>query len=33
VRTHSLIMQTRPARVRFVDTIHVRDAADVRVRF
>jgi fructose-1,6-bisphosphatase class II len=33
VRTHSLIMQTRPARVRFIDTIHLRDAADVRVRF
>ena len=33
VRTHSLIMQTQPSRIRFVDTIHVNDPADVRVRF
>jgi fructose-1,6-bisphosphatase class II len=33
VRTHSLIMQTRPSRIRFVDTIHVTDDGDVRVRF
>jgi fructose-1,6-bisphosphatase class II len=33
VRTHSLIMQTRPSCIRFVDTIHVDDPADVRVRF
>ena len=33
VRTHSLIMQTRPSRIRFVDTIHVQDDGDVRVRF
>jgi fructose-1,6-bisphosphatase II len=33
VRTSSLIMQSRPARVRFVDTIHVEQARPVRVRF
>jgi fructose-1,6-bisphosphatase class II len=33
VRTHSLIMQTRPHSIRFVDTIHVSDTKDVRIRF
>ena len=33
VRTHSLIMQTQPHRVQFVDTIHVREDCDARVRF
>jgi fructose-1,6-bisphosphatase class II len=33
VRTHSLVMQTNPARIRFVDTIHVTDTSDVRIRF
>ena len=33
VRTHSLIMQSRPARVRFIDTIHVEQKRLVRVRF
>ena len=33
VRTHSLIMQTQPHRVQFVDTIHVRGDRDARVRF
>ena len=33
VRTHSLIMQSKPARVRFVDTIHVEQTRLVRVRF
>ena len=32
-RTHSLVMQTNPARVRFIDTIHVAQARVVRVRF
>jgi fructose-1,6-bisphosphatase II len=32
-RTHSLVMQTNPARVRFIDTIHVAPARVVRVRF
>ena len=33
VRTHSVIMETRPARIRFVDTIHVYPDRDFRVRF
>jgi fructose-1,6-bisphosphatase II len=33
VRTSSLIMQSQPARVRFIDTIHVEQAGMVRVRF
>ena len=33
VRTHSLIMQSQPARVRFIDTIHVEQTRMVRVRF
>jgi fructose-1,6-bisphosphatase/sedoheptulose 1,7-bisphosphatase-like protein len=32
-RTSSLIMQNDPHRIRFVDSIHVADAADVRIRF
>jgi fructose-1,6-bisphosphatase class II len=33
VRTSSLIMQSQPARVRFIDTIHVEQAGMVKVRF
>jgi len=34
VRTHSLIMQTRPHRVQFIDTIHVHeDSPNPRVHF
>jgi fructose-1,6-bisphosphatase II len=33
VRTSSLIMQSRPARIRFIDTIHVEQAGTVKVRF
>jgi fructose-1,6-bisphosphatase II len=33
VRTSSLIMQSRPARIRFIDTIHVDQAGTVKVRF
>jgi len=33
VRTHSLIMQSKPARIRFIDTIHVEQTRMVRVRF
>ncbi len=33
VRTNSLIMQSRPARIRFIDTIHVEQKRLVRVRF
>jgi fructose-1,6-bisphosphatase II len=32
-RTSSLVMQSNPARVRFVDTIHLDPARTVRVRF
>jgi fructose-1,6-bisphosphatase II len=33
IRTSSLVMQTDPARVRFIDTIHVADDRAVWVRF
>ncbi len=33
VRTSSLIMQSRPARIRFIDTIHVQQTEVVKVRF
>ena len=33
VRTHSLVMQSKPPRIRFVDTIHIQQARMVRVRF
>ena len=32
-RTMSLVMQTNPARVRFIDTIHIEQSRVVRVRF
>jgi fructose-1,6-bisphosphatase class II len=32
-RTHSLVMSTIPRLVRFVDTIHVREGDDVKLRF
>ena len=32
-RTHSLVMSTTPRYVRFVDTIHVREGDDVKIRF
>jgi fructose-1,6-bisphosphatase class II len=33
VRTSSVIMQNDPHRIRFIDSIHVAPAADVRIRF
>ena len=33
IRTTSLVMQTNPARVRFVGTIHIEQSGVVRVRF
>ncbi len=33
VRTSSLIMQSKPARIRFIDTIHVEQTRMVRIRF
>jgi len=32
-RTSSVIMQNRPHQIRFVDSIHVTDAKDVKIRF
>jgi fructose-1,6-bisphosphatase II len=33
VRTSSLIMQSQPSRIRFIDTIHVEQTKSVKVRF
>jgi fructose-1,6-bisphosphatase class II len=33
IRTHSLVMQSRPPRIRFVDTIHIQQSRNLRVRF
>jgi fructose-1,6-bisphosphatase II / sedoheptulose-1,7-bisphosphatase len=33
VRTSSLIMQSHPSRIRFIDTIHVEQVTTVKVRF
>ena len=33
IRTHCLLMTTNPHRVRFIDTIHAKDAPDVYIRF
>jgi fructose-1,6-bisphosphatase class II len=33
VRTSSLVMQTRPHLIRFIDSIHVKDGQDVRIQF
>jgi fructose-1,6-bisphosphatase II len=32
-RTHSVIMQNEPHQIRFIDSIHVAKAADVKIRF
>ena len=32
-RTSSLIMQNQPHQIRFVDSIHVAEAKDVKIRF
>ncbi len=32
-RTSSLVMQTRPHRIRFIDSIHVKQGQDVKIRF
>jgi fructose-1,6-bisphosphatase/sedoheptulose 1,7-bisphosphatase-like protein len=32
-RTSSLVMQSNPPRIRFIDTIHVEQTRMVRVRF
>jgi fructose-1,6-bisphosphatase class II len=33
IRTESLVMQTQPRQIRFIDSIHVNDADDVTIRF
>jgi len=33
IRTHSVVMQTDPHQIRFVDTIHVRGDQRVKIRF
>jgi fructose-1,6-bisphosphatase II len=33
IRTESLVMQTQPRQVRFIDSIHVNDDDDVKIRF
>jgi len=33
IRTSSVIMQNEPHRIRFIDSIHVNSATDVRIRF
>jgi fructose-1,6-bisphosphatase class II len=33
VRTSSVIMQNEPHRIRFIDSIHVADSKDVKIRF
>jgi fructose-1,6-bisphosphatase class II len=33
IRTESLIMQTQPRQIRFIDSIHISDADNVKIRF
>jgi fructose-1,6-bisphosphatase class II len=33
LRTHTLVMTSAPHQVRFIDTIHAKDAPDVKIRF
>ena len=33
VRTSSLVMQTNPRRIQFIDTIHLRQGSNVRIQF
>jgi len=33
IRTSSIVMQTNPHRIRFIDTIHVHENKDVKIRF
>jgi fructose-1,6-bisphosphatase/sedoheptulose 1,7-bisphosphatase-like protein len=32
-RTSSIVMQSNPHRIRFIDTIHVNPREDVKIRF
>ena len=33
IRTHTLVMTTRPHLVRFIDTIHAKDDPELKIRF
>ena len=33
IRTSSIVMQTNPHLIRFVDTIHVKAQANVKIQF
>ena len=33
IRTSSVIMQNDPHQIRFIDSIHVSDRKDVKIRF
>ncbi len=33
VRTSSLVMQTSPRRIQFIDTIHLREGSNIRIQF
>jgi fructose-1,6-bisphosphatase class II len=33
IRTHTLVMTTKPHLVRFIDTIHAKDDPEIRIRF
>jgi fructose-1,6-bisphosphatase II len=33
IRTESLIMQTQPRQVRFIDSIHIAESERVEIRF
>jgi fructose-1,6-bisphosphatase class II len=33
IRTASVVMQSNPHRIRFIDTIHVKSGSEVRIRF
>jgi fructose-1,6-bisphosphatase/sedoheptulose 1,7-bisphosphatase-like protein len=33
VRTSSLVMQTNPRRIRFIDTIHLREGSNIKIQF
>jgi fructose-1,6-bisphosphatase/sedoheptulose 1,7-bisphosphatase-like protein len=33
VRTSSIVMQTHPYQIRFIDSIHVQPGENIRIRF
>jgi fructose-1,6-bisphosphatase/sedoheptulose 1,7-bisphosphatase-like protein len=32
-RTSSLVMQTNPRRIQFIDTIHVQEGSNIKIQF